>query len=373
MEDLEHAVDFERRLLFDAQTGRHLPPDSAAAAQRALGRVKAAAGYVWGSDYERTRYRSQIWAMNNFFGGAAWFVTLNLLDFSSVTVSQGWRSRCGAGSLRFPVTLHGVLTNQPVSLAPRNTQVLQATGQDVERFLTDPSATLPPAKERREAVSADPAATARAWDKLVNIFIDELIGYDKKFQRCRRASLFGRVSAYLGMVETQARLSLHVHFLLFCSDCPSLADIRAAVAANTELLAAAAEYLDSVSRGTLALDGQDLKCTACGSVDLGFTAAEEMEACRRPLRANETVPHHVSCNSCGEKLSAEELLREAALETLSQRAEAGVARADTCLQQYRACRDSFLARPGPPPTADAATVQAVQVLRALMTQYHDEK
>lgn len=175
------------------------------------------------------------------------------------------------------------------------------------------------------------------------------------------------------MVETQARLSLHIHLLLYSWSVPTLAELRAAIAAQTDLLEAAAAYVDSVTCGSLAMDGQDLKCTSCGSSDLAFTAAENIPSCCRPLRASEATPHHVSCNACTTKLSAEDLLREAALTTLRQRAEAGVTIAETYLLQYQTCRDSFLARPGPPPTADAETRQAVVHLRALITQYHDER
>jgi len=55
-------------------------------------------------------------------------------------------------------------------------QILQATGLNVERFLSDPAAILPPLSQRREAVCGDPAATSRAWDRVMEHILEALMG-----------------------------------------------------------------------------------------------------------------------------------------------------------------------------------------------------
>jgi len=71
-------------------------------------------------------------------------------------------------------------------------------------------------------------------------------------------------------------------------------------------------------------------------------------------------------------LSAGDLLRNAAVDLLRRRADAGIAEAAVLLQQYQTCLDSFMARPGPSPDTDPQTANAATVLRALACQYHDD-
>ncbi len=91
-----------------------------------------------------------------------------------------------------------------------------------------------------------------------------------------------------------------------------------------------------------------------------------------PLRQREAVPHIASCEAYSTPLSTGDLLRNTAVDLLRRRADTGIAEAAVIFQQYQACLDSFIARPGPSPDSDPQTANAATVLRALACQYHDD-
>ena len=150
--------------------------------------------------------------------------------------------------------------------------------------------------------------------------------------------------------------------LIWAKSCPNLADIRAAIAQNSDLLDAIAKYVNSVTCSSCSLDGAPLRCTSCNSTQLQFVPLDSVPRPDHPLRQSEAVPHIVSCESCSTPLSAGDLLRNAAVDLLRRRADAGIAEAAVLLQQYQTCLDSFMARPGPSPDTDPQTANAATVL-----------
>ncbi|KIN92946.1 hypothetical protein M404DRAFT_172201, partial [Pisolithus tinctorius Marx 270] len=79
-------------------------------------------------------------------------------------------------------------------------------------------------------VASHSAAAAKAFDILIQVFVDIVIKYNNG------SSLFGRCSGYYGMVEAQGRGTLHCHMLLWidghpnpewCRKSPSSCIIRA--------------------------------------------------------------------------------------------------------------------------------------------------
>ena len=71
--------------------------------------------------------------------------------------------------------------------------------------------------ERARSLANNPAAAAQAFDVIVRQFTDTLAG----FKRANRRGLFGRVRHYYGVVEAQARGSLHLHVLFWLEGAPS--------------------------------------------------------------------------------------------------------------------------------------------------------
>jgi len=69
--------------------------------------------------------------------------------------------------------------------------------------------TLLSKEERLEAIADNPAAVARWFKVMVQIFIEEIFGFDVKLKRPKRGGgAFGFVCAYVGGVEGQGRETL---------------------------------------------------------------------------------------------------------------------------------------------------------------------
>jgi len=203
--------------------------------------------------------------------------------------------------------------------------------------------------------------------------LEALMGYNPTSQRANRKAVIRIVTAYLGMAEVQARNSLHLHLLAWAKNVPSLEDIRTALREYPGLIDALSEYIDSLCKTSCSIDGRSLTCNHCGSADLEFLPVETLSKPSRPLAADEPVPHFITCKACNINLDAGEELTANALDVLRERAAAGVTLASELLSSYELCKEFFLARPGPPPTGDAATVNAALVLRALHCQSHDPR
>jgi hypothetical protein len=62
--------------------------------------------------------------------------------------------------------------------------------------------------EMRKKVGNDPAAAARYYDRLVNLFITHVLGWNMELQRSTKAGgLFGHTKAFYGATETQGQVS----------------------------------------------------------------------------------------------------------------------------------------------------------------------
>ena len=57
----------------------------------------------------------------------------------------------------------------------------------------------------------NPVALAEFFHIIVNCILQKLFGWD----RASKKGIFGIISAYYGMVETQNRGTLHIHLLLW--------------------------------------------------------------------------------------------------------------------------------------------------------------
>jgi len=203
--------------------------------------------------------------------------------------------------------------------------------------------------------------------------LQALMGYDTSTQTASPEAVLRIINAYLAMAEVQARNSLHLHLLCWAKNTPSLHDIKEALANHPGTIAALSDYIGTLCKSSCSIDDRELKCTICGSKDISLLPAENVPRPSRPLLPSEAAPHFIVCNDCSVNLDAEEVLVASALDALRERAAAGVALAATLLSSYQACKESFLARPGPPPDADGVTVKAAMMLRALACQSHDPR
>jgi hypothetical protein len=77
-------------------------------------------------------------------------------------------------------------------------------------------ATLPSKAELRQASLGNDCISTRLFMRAVDAFIRHALGIDADSKKkMTEGGLFGSVEAYFGMVETQGRGTLHVHFLIW--------------------------------------------------------------------------------------------------------------------------------------------------------------
>jgi len=338
-EELQRAVDIEHGRMRAARLGQALPAREPSAAATMPLTVNASARSMHGTDAERDAHRAQAFALCNHFGPPTFFITINLLDAGNVTF-------------------------------------LQYTGLDMPAWHPDGgnASVLPPYGERRRAITADSAAAARAFERVVEAIIAVIFGFNIKTQRCRRDGLLGNQLAHMGMTESQARTTNHVHFLAWSHGFPmSVEDLRAALLADPAYLAAVEAYCDTVYREEVLVDASSFRCTSCAGSNLVAVDVNRLPKPTRPVPASQPAAVTVRCGDCGAPPCAEELIRTASLSILDTAADDGVPEAGAWAALYRRCTDSFLARAGPEPGAPECVRHAVTTLKILHTNHHDPR
>jgi len=146
--------------------------------------VDAVAGRVTGTNNERTKNRSQITSTSIATTPPSLWLTWN------------------------PCDLHDPLA-----------QVFVGEDIDMDKFC----ATAGPDKQKRAAnISSDPFAAAKFFHYTVRAMIETLFGCKRSRDRIHsHTGIFGEVSAYFGVVESQGRGSLHIHMLVWLKNTPT--------------------------------------------------------------------------------------------------------------------------------------------------------
>ncbi len=133
--------------------------------------LDAVTGSMHGSNTSKKWMRNEIWSLVYHCGSPIWYITFAPAD-----------------------NMH------PLCLYYAGQKV------DFEEVL------LPP-DTRLKLIAKNPAACARFFDYMVDVFINEVIGFD-----ARHKGLYGPVEAYYGTVEQQGRLTLHLHSILWMTN-----------------------------------------------------------------------------------------------------------------------------------------------------------
>ena len=152
--------------------------------------IYATAGHVMGSNHARDHLRSQIWSTLVMLNPPSLWITIN------------------------PCDLH-----DPIA------QVFAGEEIDLDHF----NASMGPSKEKRaQNIAMDPYAAARFFHFMIGTTLETLFGIKVTvFQVHSSDGVLGRVSAYFGVVESQARATLHLHMLLWLVDAPSMEKMQA--------------------------------------------------------------------------------------------------------------------------------------------------
>ena len=85
-------------------------------------------------------------------------------------------------------------------------------------------------EQRARNVACDPYAAAKYFHFLICVVLETLCGIKASSTSIEaEEGVFGRVSGYFGMVESQGRGSLHLHFFLYLSGVPSSTELEEAL------------------------------------------------------------------------------------------------------------------------------------------------
>jgi len=152
--------------------------------------IHATASRVQGSDQARYRLRSQIWSTSAVLGPPSLWITIN------------------------PSDLH-----DPIAQA--------FAGEDIN--MDEFMARLGPDKDRRaKNIAEDPYAAAKFFHFMITTILETLFGVKVTPAQVKSGvGIFGRVTAYFGVVESQGWGTLHLHLLIWLKHAPSSDEMSA--------------------------------------------------------------------------------------------------------------------------------------------------
>ena len=111
------------------------------------------------------------------------------------------------------------LTINPVDIHDPIAQLFAGANIDLDSFC---AMLGPDAETRAENIATDPYAAAKFFNFIIMAILETLFGIKvTKYHVHNRTGIFGRVSAYYGLTETQGRGCLHLHMLVWLEDAPT--------------------------------------------------------------------------------------------------------------------------------------------------------
>lgn len=144
--------------------------------------------------------------------------------------------------------------------------------------------------EKYRLIAENPVASARYFDFMVQLFLRHILRAD-----CDEDGLFGRTEAFYGTVEQQARLTLHLHLLLWIKNNLTPEEIRLRLASDDhKFQREMIEYLESVHKGEF----------LSGTLDVVRSIADERESVDASKNPLEELPRFVppqcpsQCKTC---------------------------------------------------------------------------
>nr|GAT44847.1 predicted protein [Mycena chlorophos] len=148
---------------------------------------------VQGTDESRVGIRAQIWGLTLRFNPPSIWMTINLSD-----------------------------THDPIA------QVLAGEAIDLDHFASKMG---PKSSKRGRTIAEDPFAASEYFHLVVRLVLEEVLGITVSLRGAitRKQGVLGRINAYVGTVEAQARGSLHLHLLLWLQGAPSAAQMQEAL------------------------------------------------------------------------------------------------------------------------------------------------
>jgi hypothetical protein len=168
-----------------------------------LHEISALGHSIEGTAGHKLIMRNQIRGLINFYGTPCLFVTLNPADVHNPIVR--------------------ILAGEDINL--ENPQ----RGEDMSSW------------RRKLLVAKNPATAALFFDKMIQGFIDVILGYGSK-----HGGIFGHCEAYYGSVESQARGTLHCHMPIWLRGHPNPQELRDRLNTSKDYFIHMKNWLESV-------------------------------------------------------------------------------------------------------------------------------
>jgi hypothetical protein len=168
--------------------------------------LHAGTARMWNSNDETKELRKGMMAMRQEEGRAQLFITFSRANKDMMTVSV----YAGAGERSVEAAYEAAAGGLSEDELVRDGFLVRDKCIWRQRPLENmlPSEFRESSAEMRKKVGNDPAAAARYYDRLVNLFITHVLGWNMELQRSTKAGgLFGHTKAFYGATETQGQVS----------------------------------------------------------------------------------------------------------------------------------------------------------------------
>ena len=264
--------------------------DESRKADALLKSVELSSVNVWGSNEERTRCRREAFSIVGKFGQPALFITLT------------------------PNTDNGM-------------SIAYYSGITGLKSLHDLEFKDMPDQFHLETIAMkDYCASARLYDRTINVFLTTALGWDPVFKRSlKEGGLFGNVRAYYGMTETQGSATLHCHLLVWLYG-PPMTTLQYESQSEEQKIVFNKDlelYADSIISNTLPSRPDLSSCSQCHEpcafISLPVKSNYRLKRNSRQSRIDSKngglrEPVLAQCKNCNSKVSAHHLIRKSLID-----------------------------------------------------------
>jgi hypothetical protein len=162
---------------------------------------------------------------------------------------------------------------------------------------------IPPLHVRRGYLAHYPGASALAFERFMEVFIQVIVGWDPDNKRSTaQGGIFGYPEAWFQAVEEQSRLSLHAHTLIWIAGHDQLRERM--LADNCQGIRRLQSYLDAVMTASFPLpESMDKTIADCPNVGAGCAGQleEDPQSYRYARKRHHNLgvdPPILRCNEC---------------------------------------------------------------------------
>ena len=180
-------------------------PASIPGGQEFVRGIEAGTSRMWHSNDETKHKRQEIFALRQQLGRAHLFITFSRANKDLVTVSV----YAGAGEKTVEAAYEAAASGKSEDELVAGGFLLRDNCIWRQRPLEDviPSALRESPAELKARAGNDPAAAARYYERLVDLFVTHVLGWNTALQRSAKAGgLFGHTKGFYGGTETQGQV-----------------------------------------------------------------------------------------------------------------------------------------------------------------------